>query len=170
MRRLNVFTVLTLLVLLCGLYSVEATGQQQETSTTWLVVRHAEKDANELLTAEGRNRARELASLARVFRVKSVYATKYPRTQNTALPTADQQKTKVITYDDQPQKKWFDAVKAKHKGEAVLIVGHSNTVDKIVKGLGGVGDFTVQYSDYDNLFIVTSDKNGTTAQRLKYGK
>ncbi len=40
------------------------------------------------------------------------------------------------------------------KGEAVLIVGHSNTVPAILKGLGYTAELVIAEEEFDNFFIV----------------
>jgi hypothetical protein len=50
-----------------------------------------------------------------------------------------------------------------------VIAGHSNTVPKIVRQLTGQV-FTVTEEDYDDLFVVTMDREGAGhAVRLTYG-
>ncbi len=168
--RINLFVSFVLLAC-CSLHyssSSEAQESQAEKTTTWLIVRHAEKDANELLSEEGKQRAKELGKLAGLFRIKAVYSTDVPRTMNTAKPTADKLGVKIQTYKKTDQK-WFDEMKKKHEGQVVLIVGHSNTIGQIAKGFGGVGDFSVIYENYDNLFVVTNHSSGSRSLRLRFG-
>ena len=50
-----------------------------------------------------------------------------------------------------------DAVTARPKGEAVLVVGHSNTIPAIVHALGGPALPDLCESEYDQLFILSFD-------------
>lgn len=168
--RLALVGSLVLLSCCSAISSPPLVAQQEpaEKTTTWLIVRHAEKDANEILTDEGKLRAEKLKKMAELFRIKAVYSTDYPRTKDTAKPTADELDVKIQLYKKTDQK-WFDEMKKKHNGQAVLIVGHSNTIGAIAKGLGGDGDFSVVYEDYDNLFVVTNHPSGSRSLRLKFG-
>lgn len=66
-------------------------------------------------------------------------------------------------------KSWFDQIKEKHPGDVVLIVGHSNTADKIVEGLGGKGNFSLDDDEYDSLFVVSTKGREARAMRIRYG-
>ena len=83
-------------------------------------------------------------------------------------PTAKALNLSIVIYGPLT-KEWFEQIKAKHRGKAVLIVGHSNTAGAIVRGLGGQGVFSIDDDEFDSLFIVTSGEGGSTAMRLKYG-
>ena len=51
----------------------------------------------------------------------------------------------------------------------MLVVGHSNTLTAILKGLGHAENVTVMEEDFDNLFIVSMQAGGApTVVRLKY--
>ncbi len=138
-----------------------------------IVVRHAERAdagaaAGNTMTASpdpelseaGKSRARTLAAMLADAGVTTIYTTEFRRTRDTAAPLADALKisSEVISSRD------LDGLVAKlksHKGGAVLVVGHSNTVPAIVKALGGPA-VTIADTEYNNLFFVAA--NGTTTR------
>ena len=143
---------------------------QESQSTTWLIVRHADRPGEEdAITPAGEQRAEQLAQLAKTLGVQAVYSTGFQRTRRTAEPTAKALKLDISTYatlnDD-----WYKELKSRHVGQVVLIVGHSNTAGKIANGLGVQGNFSIADDDFDDLFIVTTTDSQSTAVRLKYGE
>jgi len=53
--------------------------------------------------------------------------------------------------------------------ETVLVVGHSNTVPLVLKGLGAVEEVKLTEDEYDNLFMVVPKPGAApTVTRLKY--
>ena len=148
----------------------EATdSKQQFNTTTWIVVRHADREGSkDALSEAGKIRAAKLVEIASLLRVTEVYSTDWVRTKTTAQPTADKLELEVQTYKKHDEKT-LAALKQKHAGGVILMVGHSNTIGHIVNGLGGKGDFSVGHDDYDDLFIVTTDDKTTRALRLKFG-
>lgn len=155
------------IALVC-LLSTFATAQETA-STTFYIVRHAERTAGDELTEAGVKRAKELATIMKSFRVSAVYSTDTQRTQSTARPTAEAMELSITSYGNLTAD-WFDQLKERHQGETVLIVGHSNTSGEIVNGLGGQGDFSLREDEYDNLFIVTVTNAETQAIKVKYGE
>src|SRR4051812_23301146 len=63
--------------------------------TTFILVRHAEKEANAAdpknpnLTKEGEERAKRLSSMLEKQNVDAIYSTNFNRTKNTVKPLAD---------------------------------------------------------------------------------
>ncbi|GAB3540630.1 phosphoglycerate mutase family protein [Pontibacter brevis] len=132
------------------------------------LVRHAEKDttdpANEDpdLTPAGVARAEALRTLLEGQEVDALYATKYLRTINTLKPLADTRQLEVRQYEAHD----FDNLKQQllqnHRGETVVVAGHSNTVLPIMEALGVQRPVTeIADSDYDYIFKVTLASDGT---------
>jgi len=145
------------------------TASVQAEPPTFFIVRHAEradaasgspaKMANDPdLSATGRARAKSLGHLLRDAGVTAIYVTEYKRTQQTAAPVA---KAIGINVTILPAKETA-ALIAKLQGSArnALIIGHSNTLPKIIKRLGVSTPITIGESEYDNLFVVTADSPG----------
>ena len=139
-----------------------------------IVVRHAEND-KDALTEVGRARAERLALVLRSAGITAVYSTDSKRTIGTATPPAEAQKLQVELYDTADATKGFDAtpfVSKLHKdnsNEVVLVVGHTTTIPNLLKVLGCQDEITIAPRDYDDLFVVVPEGEGTaTLVRLKY--
>lgn len=150
-------TLLFFSTLLCG---------QAQTTTTFILVRHAEK-ANDGtkdpdLTEAGNTRANKLASMLKKSEVDGIYSTDYKRTRNTVAPLAASKGISVTNYEAFKTEA-IDAMLKKHQGGTVVIAGHSNNIPWIANYLTGkeiYKDFTD--TEYENLLIVTvieKDKN-----------
>jgi len=131
--------------------------------STVLVVRHAEKAAapatDPVLTAEGMQRAMDLAATLSGAHVTTVITTQFQRTQLTAKPISDALgKAPIIVPAAAPMSAHVEAVvaaiRARPAGEVVLVVGHSNTVPAIVAALGGTKYRDLCDPQYSALFIV----------------
>ena len=57
--------------------------------------------------------------------------------------------------------------RVKERSGSVLIVGHSNTVPEILKGLGIQDAIVIGDSEFDNLFVVTCGASASLV-RLRY--
>lgn len=144
-------------------------------SHTYYIVRHAEKEtpsanmSNDVpLSDKGKVRAEALKELMKDKKIKAIYSTKTQRTQNTAKPTADYFKLDIIPYGPLPDSAFIASMKAIRKN--ILIVGHSNTVDDIVNGIGGnkyvPGD--LPDSAYSNLFKLKVRNGRVSYLRLNF--
>jgi broad specificity phosphatase PhoE len=117
-----------------------AQAPQRDATTTFVLVRHAEKATDDpkdpSLSDAGRARAVRLASSFDGVAVTAVYATGYRRTQATAQPTAEAHGLPVRTYEAGLTADAFAArLRATHASGTVLVVGHSNTVPAIASAL-----------------------------------
>lgn len=130
-------------------------------ATTVIVVRHAEKASpvpNTNLAPAGLARAQALAIEAAAAGVDAVYTTAWCRTAQTGQPTAQTLNLPLFVLPEPspaggidmcapaievptqllPQGTTLAAhVPARHRGETVLVVGHSNSVPELVAGLTG---------------------------------
>ncbi|RAK01986.1 phosphohistidine phosphatase SixA [Larkinella arboricola] len=145
--------VLVVLGLLAGL-----TGCS---TSTVFIVRHAEKvseaDTSSLTTA-GFERVQALADRLEDERISLILTTPYRRTQQTAAPLARQLNVPIESYPGQPIGAVVERIQ-RAKGKNTLVVGHSNTILDIVKGLGAVPTQSqIEPGDHDNLFVVTRQK------------
>jgi len=58
-----------------------------------------------------------------------------------------------------------------HAGQTVLVVGHSNTVPKIVEALGAAAPPPICDQDYDDLYIVSIPSEGKPRlMHARYGE
>jgi phosphohistidine phosphatase SixA len=129
-------------------------------SHTYYVVRHAEKQltpqqANPPLTDNGEAMAQHLKALLADKKIKRIFSTNTVRTTATAAPLAQAIGVTTELYGPKPDSAFIQQLKnIKHN---TLVVGHSNTVDDIVNGLGNAayipGD--LDEKDYGGLYMVT---------------
>jgi 2,3-bisphosphoglycerate-dependent phosphoglycerate mutase len=146
-------------------------------STTVIVIRHAEKESVEgdpKLTDAGRSRAALLASMlgdaSRPGHLGAIYVTDTARTQLTAAPLAKSLGLVPVVMK-------YDAVEAvarralhEQSGGRALIVGHSDTVPRIVEELSGSKQVAaIADDDFGEMYIVTVPRIGrTNVLRLRY--
>jgi broad specificity phosphatase PhoE len=144
------------------------------TALTVHLVRHAEKASDDPkdpgLTDVGILRAERLAALLREDAVVAVYATGYRRTQATAAPTARARGLTIQTYDAaQAAADLAAQVRREHKGGALLVVGHSNTVASIAAALCDCEVAPLRDDEFDRWITVRIDANGAaTLQTRRY--
>jgi broad specificity phosphatase PhoE len=133
-------------------------------TTTVIVVRHAEKGTDDprdpSLTEAGNERALALRDALKDAGISAIYSTQFRRTRQTVAPLAQQLGLSII---ERPVNSANAAthpadlareVLLTHAGEAVLIVGHSNTVPQIVQALTGFPVNPIADSEYDHIFMV----------------
>jgi broad specificity phosphatase PhoE len=147
-------------------------------ATTVIVIRHAEKEAGNLvdpqLSAAGEARA---ALLERMFgdpkgpgRLDAIYTSAAMRNRLTAAPLAAQLGIvpRVVPGDD--SKALARRVLREHSGGRVMIIGHVNTVPDIVAALAGESDIPrIDEHDYGVMYMVTVPRIGrANLLRLNY--
>ncbi len=152
------------------------TFNTQAQTTVW-IVRHAEKDLKNpsdpdpVLSLDGQDRAKDLATLLQPKRVLAVYSTSFKRTRQTAQPTAYGHGVTVQTYDPADPAALAASVLRQHKGGGVLIVAHSNTVLELVEAFGIKRPIPLlSEDDYDYIFSVTLQGNSIQLLTSQYGK
>ena len=144
-------------------------------TTTVLLVRHAEKASfpaeDPPLTPEGEARAAKLAHVAGNAGVTTIFATNTLRTVRTAHDIATLLGLTPLTPGGTPQE-LADLILADHRGNTVLVVGHSNTVPDIIEALGGETMPSIPEGKFDRFFIVTVPQwcGGTSVVKLRYGE
>ena len=142
-------------------------------TTSAFVVRHAEKqdcpppqDQQCPLTTDGESRAQTLAAILSNSGVSGVLSTNTVRTFETANNTAQQAGLNVQTYGAPAEA--VQLIKGNHRGQTVLVVGHSNTVPQIIQGLG-IDSIPMVGNQFNNLFLVTIAPTGEASlTHLKY--
>lgn len=153
-----------LLYLLLALLAV-APPVQAGGDTLVVIVRHAEKAKVEggdpPLSAQGDARAERLAQYLAGLRLRAAYSTDYRRTHDTALPAARAAGIAVGRYPAQGDG-LAGLIRSRHAGEAVLVVGHNNTVPAIVAALSGHEVAPIDDDEYDRLYLVALPADGPT--------
>ncbi|MCJ8165362.1 histidine phosphatase family protein [Pontibacter sp. E15-1] len=145
--------------------------------TVIYVVRHAEKDVSDPknedpgLTPAGVERAEALRATLQGQEVGALYTTKYIRTQNTLKPLAEARQLALEEYEAHDFNSLKEKILEKHRGETVVIAGHSNTVLPIVEAFGANRPVpTILDSSYDFLFKLTVPATGApTVETSHFG-
>jgi phosphohistidine phosphatase SixA len=149
------------------------------TSTTIVLVRHAEKELGAIsdapLSPEGEQRADRLANMfgetQKFGRLQKIYVTNTRRTQQTALRLSQRLGINSEVVDAKTDSaELARRVLNENRGGRVLIVGHSNTVPELVKALSGAeGVPPIGEEEYDTMYVVTVPSMGqASVLRLKY--
>ena len=143
--------------------------------TTILIVRHAEKNIepnnpNPSLSADGIARSQTLLHVLGESNIKAIYTSQFFRTQQTAQPLAERLGLTATQVDAKEARSLVNQVLSNHRGEVVLIVGHTNSIPQIIEALGGGSIPEIPETQYDNLFVVTLKRFGKPqVVKLKYG-
>jgi broad specificity phosphatase PhoE len=142
------------------LLTAPASGQPAAPALV-VVVRHAEKlcGAGDVALAEaGRQRAQDLAVALAQAQVGAIVSSDWQRTRGTAEPLAQAlgiviERTEKVAGEttEQHLEKVLAAVR-RQAGKVVLVVGHSNTVPRLLTALGAPPRADLEETDYDNLF------------------
>jgi broad specificity phosphatase PhoE len=141
-------------------------------TTTVVIVRHAEKELGTIedppLSQAGEQRAQLLARMfgerETVGRIDAIFASDTRRSQRTAAPLADRLGVAITTVDAKDVEGLARRIRQSHRGQRVLVIGHSNTVPEIVRALDGgalvppIGD-----DDYSQMYVVTIPTLGPTS-------
>jgi broad specificity phosphatase PhoE len=150
---------------------IRAFREGHETTTTVVLVRHAEKESEGFdppLSAAGRARAESLARALRDLPITAAYATEFKRTSQTVAPVCAARGIEVETIDASKTETVAAKVRARLHGETVLVCGHSNTVPAIIKALGVLTKVTIDDDEFDRLFVVTLEPDGARVLSLRY--
>lgn len=133
------------------------------TTTTFILLRHAEKDweIKDRLRPEGEARARDLVEALGSLDITAIYATAYRRNQQTAQPLADHLGLTVQTapkaagyYMPGNTQALLETMMATHAGGIVVWVGNtSGNLSALYKGLGGTGTPPEAYGDMAILVV-----------------
>lgn len=160
-----------ILLLLVFVFSSLISCTQEET-TTYYLIRHAEKDRtdktneNPNLNEKGSERAKKWAEYFKDIDFDAVYSTNYNRTMQTALPTAESNKLNIKNYE--PKKMYDVLFKSATQGKTVLVVGHSNTTPVFANKILGEKKYkNMDDKDNSSLYIVTMTGNKKTSRIKK---
>ena len=172
-RRLQVVVIYTAIAVgLAWFFELQAT-------TTVIFVRHAERAAlpadDPGLSEAGKSRAAELArqlvDADVIAGVDAIYSTSYRRTEETVKPVAAALDLPINSYDADNTETVMDQIVRDHKGQIILVVGHSNTVPALIGNMGASKNVPeIAENEYDNIYIVSVPWFGKTKTiRLRYG-
>jgi broad specificity phosphatase PhoE len=161
-----------LAVTLCGTAFAQPKPAATAGVKTIIVVRHAEAEhqpgGDPSLTADGRARALELARVLADTQLDGVYITHRQRNRQTAAPLPRKAGEKPTVIDEVPAT--VAALRAAPWGTTTLVIGHSNTVPDLIRGLTGNALPQSEPIIFDRMWIVTLARDGTTSLlRMRYG-
>lgn len=159
------------LLLLFSLLLLLGACTSQNSPKTIYIVRHAEKQLvgnDPELAYVGGVRALKLSQILEKENIKHVFSTDYIRTRNTAKPTAEKAGVEIEIYDPKNHDALVEELR-KREGN-ILVVGHSNTVGQVANYFVGEGEKFADLTDleYDFIYVVTLDKNGSKVDRKVY--
>jgi len=169
--------ILLLIFTIIGSFTFSGSAQK-DSSTTIILVRHAEKDttaagstqmhADPPLSAVGKIRADNLVKVLTSYPIQVIFSTKYNRTRSTVMPIAAKLGLEIETYDPSKQADLASILKS-WKGKTILVVGHSNTIPGLVNLLTGNSNYpNLSDNEYDKMYIVRLDKEKLTHQQISY--
>ena len=150
-RRMFILAIIFLL-LDC---SVGCTGSKVDskpgTTTTVILIRHAERDNFFKITAQGRKRAQALVDVVKDMGITAIYSPNLERNLDTVTPLASHLGLD-ITLTPKINKPLVDKIIpeifSKHTGKVVLLVGNgSGNLRSLHHRLGGTGDGPYQYGE-----------------------
>jgi broad specificity phosphatase PhoE len=136
------------------------------------LVRHAERadsSADSALSAAGEARAVRLADWLRTARVTHLYTSELRRTIQTAMPFAAASHLTPQQSAANDTQALVGRIAALGPADRALVVGHSNTIPEILRGLGVKVPVSIADSEYDNIFLVVPRSNAEPALfRFRY--
>lgn len=160
----------------CLLLVFALMASDTQAQTTVYIVRHAEKNMkvpsdDPVLSLDGQDRAKDLATLLQPKRLLAAYATKAKSSMLTAEPSAYGHGVKVQTYDPSDLAELASTVLRQHTGGAVLIVADLNNVLNMVEAFGIKSTMPpLNADDYNYIFTVTVQGDATQLMMSQYGK
>ncbi len=175
MKKIMLLLLLPLMVGSCKNSSEEkkelqTAESQEENATTkaeytgpptiYYLIRHAEKDRTNpntqdpSLNINGLKRAQGWAKYFTSIQLDEVYATPYIRTKQTVSILAQEKAITIKTYN--PANTYTEEFLNQTRGKHILIVGHSNTIPKLVNFLIGEDKYEdMDDTDNSTLYKVT---------------
>ena len=174
MQKANRKFILVIVILLIGCWA-GCTGPKEEaqpdTTTTVILIRHAERDNFFVITDHGRQRAQALVDAVGNMGITVIYSPDLERNLDTVTPLANRLGID-ITLTPRISKSTVtnivSEILTRHRGEAVLFVGNgSSNLRLLHQHLGGTGEGPYQYGD---LFIYTIPGQGPVkVKKSRYG-
>ncbi|QOI97711.1 MAG: histidine phosphatase family protein [Flammeovirgaceae bacterium] len=137
----------------------------QEIPTTFILLRHAEKDMKQStndpdLSEAGKKRAQRLAVMLDKTAVTAIYSSNYKRTRQTVEPLAQKKGLTIQSYVPNKDED-IDRILAANQGGTVVVAGHSNTIPQFVNYLLGEAQYhTFEDGEYGNLLVVSLVRRG----------
>ena len=171
-NKIYTLSIIALLALGVSLFTFAGTKSAITTiegkSGVIYFVRHAEKIKgveNPPLTEHGAQRAEELANYLVEFDIKNIYATRFLRAQDMAMPLAVKLGFSVETYEKDDTDSLMSVLL--EKGGTALVVGHWDTGNDSFEYFNEEATYdTEKANDNSNILKVTYANNKPTAVAL----
>jgi 2,3-bisphosphoglycerate-dependent phosphoglycerate mutase len=171
MKKIFAFIVLSI----C--FVVTMPGAQAQT-TTYILLRHAEKDtsvagssamrADPPLSKEGELRAQKLLAVLKEYTPDIIYSTNYTRTRSTVAPLAVKFNKEVKLYDPRNLAAFAEQL-LQERGKTIIVAGHSNTTPALANLLIKENTYKdLDDSVYNQLWIVTVSEGKMVAKTIVY--
>jgi len=155
-----------------------ATASVYAQPTTYILLRHAEKDTSNYgsmmpntdpaLSKAGEQRAESLVSVLAAYQPDIIYSTNYRRTKATVLPLTKKNGKTIQYYDPKKLSSFADSL-LQVKGKTIIVVGHSNTTPALVNLLIKENKYpAMDDSVYDQFWIVTLENGRSVVEERKY--
>jgi hypothetical protein len=147
---------------------------------TFVLVRHGEKTADDprdpTLSEAGLARAAALVRLLGDTKLTHAFTSEYKRTRDFAAPAAAKHELTTTTVPGRDLAGLVGQLKALPEGSTALVVGHSNTLPAVAKGLGAELTGLVKGTDlgdaeYDRCVVIALGREGDPPAllELRYG-
>jgi broad specificity phosphatase PhoE len=131
------------------------------------VIRHAEQELTGTVDAgllpEGRERATDWATILRPSRIDLVVTTEIQRSRDTGAIIAEALEVPRVEFSRGASSSIAEFLRENYPEDVVLVVGHSETIPKLLRSFGYADTFPISRSAYGWLFIVTPLENGPPA-------
>lgn len=172
LRRRPLYTPLAIVVIsLLGAVLAGAWLMASWGSTTVVLVRHGERASearDSALSPAGAARAERLAFMLEGAGLDAIYVSEARRTQQTAEPVASRTGLVATVMPAAEHESLLRRLKWRHRGDVVLVVGHSNTVPLIAAGLG-TPIRIIEADEYSGLWVITYSRlRGSRMLALRY--
>jgi broad specificity phosphatase PhoE len=160
-------------LLLAALYA----GYRALETTTVVLVRHAEKELSTIdnppLAPDGEQRAERLSQLFGkvngIGRLQAIYVSDTRRAQQTAAPLAARLHLQPVVIPGSDIRGTARHALRDHRGGAVLIVGHSNTLPQLIQQIGGIRIPPIADDEFDQIYVLSVPTLGKASLlRLEY--
>ncbi len=112
------------------------------------------------LSELGRERAAVLAGRLKDAGITAIYTSEILRAVQTAEPLADALGLPINKMPREDIDGLVSRVRDRHPKDTVLIVGHWNTLPKIIKALGHLEEVKIERSEYNGLYTVIPQSQG----------
>jgi len=128
------------------------------------------------LSEAGQRRAVFLAKLLKDSGINAIYTSDLERAVKTAEPLAESLRIEPkplsqlnVSFKPNDIEDFVNRLRSEHRQDVVLVVGHSNSVPALLKGLGYPAEVKIPETEFDNLFVLIPGNDGPPKLlRLRY--